>query len=116
MKLCLQFNHLKILFKIPPPSFSLLALTYSIELTSPLIDNSSLSIKNMDVSFSKPSNFGALYSCVLKNEGKYTAYLDYERFVELYYNGFLDCKILGDNYSEESSFMSRAIVDALHEE
>ena len=68
-----------------------------------IIDNSSLSIRNMNVSFFKPSNFFALYFCVLRNEGEYTAYLDYEKFIEMYYNGVLDCEILSDNYSDETA-------------
>ena len=67
------------------------------------IDNSTLSISNINVSFSKPSENAISYYYVIKNEGKYTAYFDLENFLSLNSDGYGSCQILGDDYSDETA-------------
>ena len=52
--------------------------------TMALIDNSSMSVSNMNVTFTKPVyNSAIYYTYVLKNEGQYTAYLDFKKLAQM---------------------------------
>ena len=72
-----------------------------------IIDNSSMSIRNMNVSFKQSVFPVAAYFFILRNEGEHTTYFDWKNFMEKYYNngnnGFINCEILGESYSDDTA-------------
>ena len=70
------------------------------------IDNSTLSISNMNVSFSKPIGDEVIqYIFFIKNEGQYTAYLDKEEMLNRASAANYSCEVLDDEYATDTQFV-----------